>query len=366
MSPGESEPRASLWIPKTSAGAAIRLLVRAQLLDNRSRFIEVGQTLVVPLAREPTSQEIGALEESVGTVVLGKDHFEPKSRNVFSLQEVLEHELPPELMASLPASLDIIGDIALIELAQELAPYEEILARGILKVNRNVRVVLAKAGTVSGFERIRPIRYLAGEHRTQTVHRESGCRFKIDMSKAYFSPRLSHEHQRVTVQVEPGEVVIDMFAGVGPFAVMIAKKLDDVEVNAVDANPDAVSLIRDNVKLNKIRGKLNIWPGDATEVVETHLTGIASRVIMNHPSAAKTFVGVACRGLRRQGGLIHYYTFAEGVHCEQGALTEFQDALQGCGWKVKELGEVRRVRGVSPMRWQVVVDAKVAPAMAIS
>jgi tRNA (guanine37-N1)-methyltransferase len=259
-----------------------------------------------------------------------------------------------------------MGDIALIEVAGELAPYEDILAQGILKVNRNVRVVLAKAGAVSGFERIRPIRYLAGENRTQTVHRESGCRFKVDLSKAYFSPRLSHEHQRVTLQVEPGEVVIDMFAGVGPFSVMIAKRLEDVEVNAVDANPDAVVLMRENARLNKVRGKLRIWPGDATEVVENHLTGMASRVIMNHPSAAKNFVSAACRGLRKEGGTIHYYTFAEGLNSEQQALAEFQEALQGCGWKVKEPGELRRVRGVSPMRWQVVVDAEVAPTRAIS
>ena len=321
---------------------------------------------MVALAREPTSEELRTLEESIGIVVLGKDHFERKPRNVSSLQEALESELPTELIASLPASMDIIGDIALIELAPELAPYEEILARGILKVNKNARVVLAKAGTVSGLERIRPIRYLAGENRTQTVHRESGCRFKIDMSKAYFSPRLSHEHQRVALQVEPGEVVIDMFAGVGPFSVMIAKRLENVEVNAVDANPDAVSLIRENAKLNKIRGKLSIWPGDAIDVVENHLTGIASRVIMNHPSAAKNFVGAACRGLRKQGGAIHYYTFAEGQTCEQKAVAEFQDAVEGCGWAVMELGEPRRVRGVSPMRWQVVVDAKVAPTRAIS
>jgi tRNA (guanine37-N1)-methyltransferase len=95
---------------------------------------------------------------------------------------------------------------------------------------------LTKAGDISGTYRIRDYTFIAGEHKTQTIHREFGCQFHVDIAKAYFSPRLSHEHQRVASLVQSCETVVDLFAGVGPFSVMIAKKNPNVKVYAVDLN----------------------------------------------------------------------------------------------------------------------------------
>src|SRR5262249_47411948 len=157
-------------------------------------------------------------------------------------------------------------------------------------------------------------------NRTTTIHKESGCIFKVDLSKVFFSPRLSHEHERVAQQVEAGETVADLFAGVGPFSILFAQRLQSVEGNAEDFHPDAIILLTQNVSLNKIGGNLKAWTGDAGEVVEKELAGKANRVIMNNPSAARSFVGVACKALREEGGMIHYYTFAEGDDCEARAV----------------------------------------------
>jgi len=301
------------------------------------------------------------LKASLGTIDQIDHLFCPRSRPARTLKAALQARIPDALIARLPSSYDVIGDIAVLDLPQEMVPYEKNVAEGIREVNRNVSTVLAKTGSISGQDRVLPTRFISGEERTATIHKESGCRFKVDISKAYFSPRLSHEHERVSHMVEEGEVVTDLFAGVGPFSIMIAKKLDTVQVNAIDANPSAVELIRENMTLNNVKGNLNVWLGDAREIVPTNLAGMASRVIMNHPSAAHDFVDVACNALTKEGGILHYYTFAQGEDCETKAVDELEKALLRFKWRAKWLAQARRVREVGPMKWQIVVDAPVAP-----
>jgi tRNA (guanine37-N1)-methyltransferase len=354
--------RTGFKVPKRMGEEVMRHLSQGELISRELQVRVDGAFLVIPFSRSLSTREKGALlgkfpETSIIEYAFARDTRPPKT-----LKEALGPRLPKYLLETLPSSYDIVGDIAVLDLPSDFSAYEGVLADAICQVNKNVRVVMAKTGAISGQGRILPTRHIAGENRTATVHKESGCRFNVDISKAYFSPRLSHEHERVVKQVEPGENVVDLFAGVGPFSIMIAKKVENVEVNAVDSNPDAVALIRSNVTLNRIQGNLGVWQGDARDVVQKHLMGTASRVIMNHPSASKEFVDVACNALRATGGIVHYYTFAEGIDCEDRAIREFENALGQCGWRTRWLAQVRRVRGISPVKWQVVVDAPVAPA----
>lgn len=348
-------------MPKQAGETTLKLLAQLNLLDRRSKTKQEGETLILPLTRKPTSDEVTRLHRQTGQIIIGQDEFESRTRNVQSLEETLEGILNPDLVASLPASFDIIGDIAVVEFSHELAHNEKVVAEGILRVHKNVRTVFAKAGAVSGTDRVRPLRHLAGEDRTVTIHREFGCSFKVDLAKTYFSPRLSTEHQRVARLVEPGECVVDMFAGVGPFSILIAKRLEDVEVHAVDSNTEAAKLIEENIRLNKPKGKIRVWAGYAHGIVEKNLRGKASRVIMNHPSAAREFIETACMALHADGGMLHYYTFADGMDYPDKAVRELDAALASWGWKMKEKARARAVRGVAPMLWQVAVDARVVP-----
>ncbi len=348
-------------MPRTAGQDAIRILSQQHIINHAYTIESSENHVFIPLSRKLSKTETSDLETKLGAIQQ-KDHvFPSRSRPSKTLRAALENKIPEMLLASLPTSYDIIGDIAVLELSSKVSQYETIVADGIREVNRNVSVVLARKGSVSGPERVLPTRLIAGENRTITVHKESGCRFKVDLSKAYFSPRLSHEHERVAGLVEEGEVVTDLFAGVGPFSIIIAKRLKEVEVNAVDANPDAVDLIRENLTLNNVGSRIRVWLGDARRVVETDLHGKASRVIMNHPSAAHEFVDVACKALRKDGGIIHYYTFAQGSDCEAKAVLELEEGLAKFNWRAKWLAQARRVREVAPMKWQVAVDAPVAP-----
>src|SRR5256886_2996383 len=160
--------------------------------------------------------------------------------------------------------------------------------------------------------------------------------------------------------VEKGERVVDMFAGVGPFSILIAKKVGDVRVDAIDANPQAVELLQENVRANKVESKVHPHVGNAREVIRKELTQSANRVIMNHPSASKDFIGEACDALRFSGGVIHYYTFA-GENWEADSRREIEDKVKTSGYVAERVLGVHRVREVAPMKWQVAVDLRVVP-----
>src|SRR5260370_10066963 len=109
-----------------------------------------------------------------------------------------------------------------------------------MEVHPNLRAGFAKSGEVSGPERVRPLRYIAGENRTRTTHREQGSLFKVDLSRVFFSPRLSTDHQRVELLVAMGERVVEMFAGAVALSMLITKGAVKVHVMAIDANPHAI------------------------------------------------------------------------------------------------------------------------------
>ncbi len=316
----------------------------------------------MPLSREPQPEERKQLERALGKQSLSQEKFPSRSQTIGSLEQVLARQLPSSVIQLVSKSFDVIGDIAIIELSPTTQPFEKSIAEALMKVHKNVKTVYSKAGPITDNLRLRPLHHVMGAERTETIHKELGCRFKIDISKAFFSPRLSAEHERVAKQVRPGECVVDMFAGVGPFSILISKRLNDVQVHAIDANPEAANLIIENAKMNKVQDRIKVWSGDARVIVKDNLSGIATRVIMNHPSQAREFLEPAYKALRRDGGIVHYYTFAEGLDSESDAKRELAAALDNSAWKIEKTVETRKVRGVAPMRWQIAIDAKLAPA----
>jgi len=328
------------------------------LVDGDFNLKNEDKTLAVPLTRSLQTMESELLQREIDGATLGEDEFEPRKKSPRTLEDALSGKISLEALKELPRSFDIVGDISILELAPELGSYENAVAQAILEVHPNVRAVFAKAGPVSGPERVRPLRHVAGEERTETVHREFGCAFRVDLSKVFFSPRLSTEHQRVARQVAERERVVDMFAGAGPFSILIAKTVKNVTVDAIDSNPEAARLIQENARINKVDSKVHVHLGDAGTVAR-QLDGRATRAIMNHPSAAKEFVDAACAALQPSGGVVHYYTFGEGENSEGEARSELEKALKSSGHSINRLLGIRKVREVAPMRWQIGIDAQV-------
>ena len=176
------------------------------------------------------------------------------------------------------------------------------------------------------------VEVVAGENRTETVHREHGCSYKLDVSAAYFSPRLGTERMRVASQVSPGERVLVLFAGVGPYAILIAKKRKPSEVVAVELNPKACEYMRWNVSKNKVDVK--VVCGDAR--TETPKLGSFDRIIMPLPKDAGDFLDVVFPAVK-SGGVIHFYTFA---HDTQEAKAVVKEKAEKLGLKTKVLSSV--------------------------
>jgi tRNA (guanine37-N1)-methyltransferase len=259
----------------------------------------------------------------------------------------------------LPHAVDVVGDIAIVEIPSELEANKRLIGEAILQAYQNVHTVLAKAGPISGTYRLREFNIIAGEPRTETIHKEYGCQYYVDVTKAYFSPRLSNEHKRVASLVKEGETVLDFFTGVGPFAIQIAKTHQDVRVYAMDLNPDAFEYLKKNVRLNKVVTKVQPILGDTGQIVKERLSGVADRVIMNLPERAVEFVDAACTAVRPEGGVIHFYRFVKGYGSIREVEREFTEAVERLGRRVEKILFSRFVRETAPHEWQIVLDAKI-------
>jgi len=349
-----------LRVPKKRGEEAIALASEARVVDKEFKVHRDEDSLCIPLLSEPREDTLKTLEENGVTYQILTCTFQERKKQKPSLIEVLSTELPPHLLASLPHAMDFVGDIAIIEIPDELNAYKKTIGEGILKTNKNVRTVLAKAGAVSGTYRLREFSVIGGEQKTETVHREFGCQYSVDVAKAYFSPRLSYEHKRVASPVKENETIVDMFAGVGPFAILIAKTHQNVKVYAIDANPHAFDYLKKNIRLNRAVGEVLPFLGDAKNVVDEKVTGVADRLIMNLPEKAIEFVDAACRALKPEGGILHFYSFVSTPNTLEATKLRLAEAVEKTGRKVKEVPFSRMVRETAPCEWQAVLDANIS------
>ena len=131
-----------------------------------------------------------------------------------------------------------------------------------------------------------------------------------------FSPRLSHERARIAGLVKPDETVINMFAGVGCFSIVIAKHVNSARVFSIDVNPVAVHLMQDNIRVNRVYGRVIPSLGDAKTIVERQLRGQADRVLMPLPARSLEYLPVAVSALKQSGGWIHVYIFEHSAKTE--------------------------------------------------
>ncbi len=202
-------------------------------------------------------------------------------------------------------SFEIVGEIALVEIPKEFEDRKEEIAREILSRHKNVKSVYKK-GRVIGEERVREIEFILGERISETIHKEFGLRYKLDISKVYFSPRLAYERDRISKQVKDNEIIIDMFSGVGPFSILIAKR-KKVKVLSIDKNIYAYKYLKENIKINKVVDKVIALNSDVRDV---YLEDVADRVIMNLPLYSHKFLYKAIEFIK-DNSYIHIYYLDE-------------------------------------------------------
>jgi len=282
--------------------------------------------------------------------------LESRGERPKSLREALAGKLSAREMEELVTSFDLVGDIAVVEVPPALEAREKLIAGAIMAAHHNVLVVAKKTGGTAGEFRIRPVEVIAGEKRTRTLYREGGCSFELDLNRAYFSPRLGTERGRLCALVKPDERVLVPFAGVGPFAIRIARAVPSSQVVGVELNPDACAFFRKNVGRNRC-ANATVEEGDAGKLMREKYAGWADRIAMPLPKDAAHFLPDAICALRK-GGMLHYYSFGGMEAPFAQAEKDVEEAAGKAGRRARIVFE-RVVRPYSKKTEQVVVDAVV-------
>ena len=284
-----------------------------------------------------------------------EEDLETVKRFPRSITELLKDKLSEEEIEELKKSFDIIGDVVIVEIPEGLEAHKKEIGQATLQFTKR-KTVYMKKSAVKGVTRVRELELIAGEDNPITIHKEHGTRLKLDVKNVYFSPRLATERKRVQEATNDGEEILDMFAGIGPFPIVIAHE-KNVNITAVDINEYAIKYLNENIKLNKLAPLAHITAicGDTNEVALNELKGKKfDRLIMNLPGLAPEFLDLAV-SLCKEGGVIHYYEFSDGF--SQG-IERAQIACEKQNKEV-EILNTRKVKSSSPGMWHVAIDCKV-------
>jgi tRNA (guanine37-N1)-methyltransferase len=215
---------------------------------------------------------------------------------------------PADLLGDDP-SYERLGDVAILD--EDDPDRARAVADAILDSDLPVRAVIDRDSKVKGDLRVRDWTVVATAEDvdeadrpvTETIHREYGFEYLLDLSRVYFSPRLATERHRVTEAVTAGEQAVDMFAGVGPFAIPMAAR--GATVVGVDLNPAAIEYLRENARRNGVADRVTAIEGDVRDVAADY-TDWADRIVMNLPHSADDFLDAAVT-LAGDDCILHYY-----------------------------------------------------------
>lgn len=277
------------------------------------------------------------------------------------LKNVLTGVLDANEAAQVYSAFDQIGDIVIIKVPDSLDGKKLLIAQTILANVKTAKAVFAQASAVRGDFRVRDLEFLAGENRTITEYKEHGCRFRVDVAKTYFSPRLSTERQRIADLVEDNETIVNMFAGVGTYSIIIAKANPTCRIYSIDSNAVANELCAENVRLNKVAERVIPVCADAADAIHDRFTGMADRVLMPLPERAKEFIAPAVAALKEKG-IVHYFAHVRGDSKKDAKELGKKDAHKVFEDYSHEVRETTVVREVGPRLYQIVSDVAVRRA----
>jgi tRNA (guanine37-N1)-methyltransferase len=342
----KSEKSLGLLVPSKKAETVRRYLLKHNLLRKDLQIHRESAFVYLPI------QKISAFMKSYE---IGQQTFLKKEQRPSSYKELLD--LPEDLYNELPTSYDIIGTIILIKLPQSLYHYKEKIGDALLKTHRQVATVCLSA-PVSGELRTREVSIIAGKKQTRTVHREFGLKISVDVQTCYFSPRLATERKRVAELVGDGETVVDMFTGVAPFSVMIARYAHPKRIYAVDKNKDAMLLANENIRCNNVVDTIEAICMDAEELPSFlgKKNVKADRIIMNLPFSAWSFFPVALQ-IASDPCIVHYYDILPEETIED-RLTALCDMAKYNRMRAR-YSSVRKIKSYAPREFYIGVDITV-------
>lgn len=279
----------------------------------------------------------------------------PRKEKVITATEFLKEKLTAKQLALLPKAQEIVGDILILEIPPQLQKKERVVAEAYLKQHHNISTVVKKEKIHSGIYRTRTVKVLAGKRKKETVHSENGVKVKVHLEKMYFSSRLANERLRIAKLVKKGEEVLVMFSGIAPYPLVIAKNSPAKKIYAVEINPLAHQAALENVALNKLGDKINVYEGDVFHLLPK-IRRKFDRIVMPLPKTGEDFLGLAL-GKSKPLTMIHFYSFLKEGEINKEAV-KIRKLCRQWGREVRVSRKVKCGQ-FSPGTFRVCFDLKV-------
>ena len=325
------------------------------ILDMRKKPITTKTQVIFPIITdEGLSEHLSSLHFTI------RNHTFPEQVERASIVERLRKKYPDQAWGSINLKFDQLGNIAVLKLdpKQTKLEFRQHVGVEILKMHPKIKSVVNKSDVITGVERKYPIEYLTGSEKTQSWHREYGLWIYFDLNHTYFNPRLADEHHRIALTINPNDKILDMFTGVGPFALHCAKRVP-CSVVAIDSNPWAIKALQRSILRNKLRGSIVPILGDTNQVLKDFEgTSYFDRVIINLPQYSVDYLELAAK-LSKKGGVVTFYQFFLRAASVQKDITSLLED------KIAHINSYKVVysrigaRDISPSRIQVNVDVQI-------
>ncbi len=264
-------------------------------------------------------------------------------------------------------AFDVLGNIAIVKFSRDTkAKIKKQFANKLLRQNKSVKTVLEKTGKFKGRLRKQVTKHIAGEKTKEALYKENGCVFRFNIDKTYFSPRLSNERKELSKLVKKGEEVLVMFAGVGPYPIVIAKNSQDKKVYSNEINMEANKYYKLNMELNKVKDKVILLNGNIISVANKIKRGLAVNnkkiphkfdvIIMPRPQLKDIFLREAFM-LSKKGTRIFYYDF-----CKEDEIDLIINKVKFSAKKHKKrikILKIKKAGEIAPYKIRVRVDFRV-------
>lgn len=269
-------------------------------------------------------------------------------------------KLPKKEQTLLPSSYQKIGDIVIINIKPPLWKYDKKIGKIILGNIPNTRTVCRKTDFIKGKFREPNIKIISGEKNTETIHKEHGIEYKLDVAKIMFSKGNINERQRLIDQVSEGETVVDMFAGIGYFSLGIAKFSEAKKIYSMELNPESYHYLWENIKLNQVTDKVVPMFGDCREECESlsEMGRIADRILMGLLPTPKEYLDSVMKIIKNHG-TIHYHSTLGKEEGYEKLMMEINTIALRYGMQV-ELINFKEVKSYAPNVNHVVLDVKIS------
>jgi tRNA wybutosine-synthesizing protein 2 len=342
----------ALKVPKEHGESVRAVLYSHNLLDRRYVIRDTGTFLEIPVLKEPSVEVLEELKK-YSFELIAISETEERLLPQEPIEKILVHsKLPEKLKELMPRKWELIGDILIMKIPEELKSHRAELAKTYSEI-LGAKTVLEETAGITGVTRKPSLKIIKGES-TVTTHTENGIKFKLDTLQLMFSSGNISERLRMAEQNCSGEVIVDMFAGIGYFTLPLAVYTQPEKVYACEINPLAVEYLKTNIDLNGVSNRTDVIPGDCRNTAPEE---IADRIIMGHIKPSESFLSKALKVLKSSGGIIHYHDVSPVENFPDEQNQKLESAGAKAGFDIEILNAIK-IKSYAPGISHVVIDVK--------